>query len=251
MRIYSLHGEYLANNSCTDKAISTPLGQPTRSLNCACKKQEALVGRGCFDIPTIASSSAMLRAYAVAQVGGRQASYGQAETSVVVRRKLSLTASMPRVVRMGDEFQAGVIVTAANSGDNKECTASISCKVRTGCGFKHLVVLLSSHNKSSLEDVTRSTIAGDGACVQPYNKSSVAVSEWTAHTRSPSLACQPKYASLCLPSNTLSSLFASSGHGPVCWRCTGSAAFLPSCKHTTSVADTRKASTGGEMRPSS
>jgi hypothetical protein len=49
----------------------------------------------------------IFRAYAVSQVKG-QAAYGQAEKSLVTRRKLSLTASMPRIVRMDDVFMVGL-----------------------------------------------------------------------------------------------------------------------------------------------
>lgn len=33
--------------------------------------------------------------------------YGQAEAQLVVRRTLSLTASLPRIVRVGDAFMVG------------------------------------------------------------------------------------------------------------------------------------------------
>jgi uncharacterized protein YfaS (alpha-2-macroglobulin family) len=39
--------------------------------------------------------------------------YGSAETSLIVRRSLSLTPLLPRFARYGDTFEAGVIVTAA------------------------------------------------------------------------------------------------------------------------------------------
>jgi len=51
----------------------------------------------------------VVRAYAV---DGARALYGSSESKVVVRRVLSLTPSVPRFVRVGDKFEAGVIVTA-------------------------------------------------------------------------------------------------------------------------------------------
>jgi uncharacterized protein YfaS (alpha-2-macroglobulin family) len=38
--------------------------------------------------------------------------YGAAESQVIVRRSLSLTAALPRFARVGDKFEAGVVVTA-------------------------------------------------------------------------------------------------------------------------------------------
>eukprot|EP00798_Chlamydomonas_sp_ICE-L_P016462 gene16462-22683_t len=55
----------------------------------------------------------IVRAYAA---DGGRALYGAAESSMIVRRNLSLTPSVPRFVRVGDEFEAGVIVTMSGSG---------------------------------------------------------------------------------------------------------------------------------------
>jgi len=64
--------------------------------------------------------SFVIRAYAVDPVdaasvpkGGRQASYGGAESALIVRRPVSLEASVPRIVRVGDAFEAGVLVTGS------------------------------------------------------------------------------------------------------------------------------------------
>ncbi|GLI63593.1 hypothetical protein VaNZ11_006598 [Volvox africanus] len=54
----------------------------------------------------------VIRAYAAA---GRTAKYGSAEGEVVVRRRLSLTPSVPKFVRVGDTFEAGVVVTVGSA----------------------------------------------------------------------------------------------------------------------------------------
>lgn len=43
-----------------------------------------------------------------------RARFGSAETEVIVRRQLSLIPSAPRFVRVGDIFEAGVIVTVSD-----------------------------------------------------------------------------------------------------------------------------------------
>lgn len=57
--------------------------------------------------------SFVLRAY-VASVGSDSAAskYGSAESTLLVRKTVSLTPSVPRIVRVGDKFEAGVLVTA-------------------------------------------------------------------------------------------------------------------------------------------
>jgi len=55
----------------------------------------------------------VVRAYAASP----DAAYGSAEAEVLVRRRLSLTPSSPRFVRLGDEFTAGVIVTRGGDAD--------------------------------------------------------------------------------------------------------------------------------------
>lgn len=58
--------------------------------------------------------SYVVRAYA-ASSGAR---FGSDESSFIVARQLSLTSSIPRLVRVGDRFEAGIIVTLRGlSGD--------------------------------------------------------------------------------------------------------------------------------------
>ncbi|GIL86136.1 hypothetical protein Vretimale_13856 [Volvox reticuliferus] len=53
----------------------------------------------------------VIRAFAAA---GSSAKYGSGEAKVAVRRRLSLTPSIPRFARVGDVFQSGVIVTVGS-----------------------------------------------------------------------------------------------------------------------------------------
>ena len=53
-----------------------------------------------------------LRAYAVSADG---AHFATASTEIIVRRPISLTPAVPRVVRVGDTFACGVIVTLART----------------------------------------------------------------------------------------------------------------------------------------
>lgn len=39
--------------------------------------------------------------------------FGSVQTEVIVRRQISLTPSVPRFVRVGDGFEAGIIVTVS------------------------------------------------------------------------------------------------------------------------------------------
>ncbi|GLI68394.1 hypothetical protein VaNZ11_012780 [Volvox africanus] len=54
----------------------------------------------------------VIRAFAAA---GSSARYGSGEAKVAVRRRLSLTPSLPRFARVGDVFQSGVIVTVGSA----------------------------------------------------------------------------------------------------------------------------------------
>jgi uncharacterized protein YfaS (alpha-2-macroglobulin family) len=57
-----------------------------------------------------------VRAYAVSKGSTSQPSkYGANETQVIVRRPISLTASTPQSVRVGDDFEAGVIVSSPDT----------------------------------------------------------------------------------------------------------------------------------------
>jgi hypothetical protein len=66
--------------------------------------------------------SFVVRAYAVLASsekpapGERQANYGGAESSLIVRRPISLEAAIPRIVRVGDTFEAGVLLTGSLGG---------------------------------------------------------------------------------------------------------------------------------------
>ncbi|KAG2434214.1 hypothetical protein HXX76_007940 [Chlamydomonas incerta] len=54
----------------------------------------------------------VLRAFAAS---GAAAKYGSGEAKLAVRRALSLTPSVPRFVRVGDKFEAGVVVTVGSA----------------------------------------------------------------------------------------------------------------------------------------
>ncbi|GLI68405.1 hypothetical protein VaNZ11_012792 [Volvox africanus] len=54
----------------------------------------------------------VIRAFAAAGSSGR---YGSGEAKIAVRRRLSLTPSLPRFARVGDVFQSGVIVTVGSA----------------------------------------------------------------------------------------------------------------------------------------
>ncbi|KAF8063719.1 hypothetical protein HT031_003574 [Scenedesmus sp. PABB004] len=56
--------------------------------------------------------------------GGSELSYGAAEGALVVRRRVSLSPSLPRAVRVGDNFTAGVLVEAP--GLERETTVSVA-----------------------------------------------------------------------------------------------------------------------------
>jgi hypothetical protein len=59
----------------------------------------------------------VLRAYAAAPPNGEAATaYGAGEAPLVVRRGVSLVPSAPRIVRAGDAFEAGVIVSRPGAG---------------------------------------------------------------------------------------------------------------------------------------
>jgi hypothetical protein len=62
-----------------------------------------------------------VRAYAASPPGGEApTTYGAAEASVVVRRGVSLVPSVPRIVRAGDAFEAGVIVSRPGGGGDSD-----------------------------------------------------------------------------------------------------------------------------------
>lgn len=47
--------------------------------------------------------------------------FGTAESKIIVRRTLSLTASLPRFARVGDTFEAGVLVTVQGACPTAAC----------------------------------------------------------------------------------------------------------------------------------
>ncbi|KAG1668837.1 hypothetical protein FOA52_004932 [Chlamydomonas sp. UWO 241] len=94
----------------------------------------------------------VIRAYAVE---GSTARYGAAVTEVVVRRLLSLTPSLPRFVRIGDTFAAGVIVTGTGvEAGNPALTVGVGYKLAAaspapinGTGSSSKVVAISGEQK--------------------------------------------------------------------------------------------------------
>ncbi|CAD7696314.1 unnamed protein product, partial [Ostreobium quekettii] len=69
----------------------------------------------------------VVRAYA----GTDKARFGSAESEIIVRRALSMTPSAPRIVRVGDVFDAGVIITLSG-GTAAEEPVSVSLTVEGG-----------------------------------------------------------------------------------------------------------------------
>lgn len=97
-------------------------------------------GRGQFNFTAPPSlGTYVVRAYA-ATVG---AGYGGAEVQLRVRRPLSLTPSLPRFARLGDVFEAGVLVTLA-PGVAGGAVLKLSCEATSnkGDGSEAPIVLL-------------------------------------------------------------------------------------------------------------
>ncbi|KAG2494912.1 hypothetical protein HYH03_006847 [Edaphochlamys debaryana] len=65
----------------------------------------------------------VIRAFAA---DGPAAKYGSAQTKLAVKRQLSLTPSVPRFARVGDEFEAGVVVTVGSTPVNIRVTIQIA-----------------------------------------------------------------------------------------------------------------------------
>lgn len=64
----------------------------------------------------------VIRAYAA----GRQAQHGMAEIEVINRLPLTLTPSVPRFVRIGDSFEAGVVITVlTDASEDSNVTVSL------------------------------------------------------------------------------------------------------------------------------
>lgn len=70
----------------------------------------------------------IVRAYVASPPDGEAPTrYGSDESKVIVRRAVSLLPSIPRIVRSGDQFEAGVIVTSP--GATSEVSISVSAFV--------------------------------------------------------------------------------------------------------------------------
>ncbi|CAD7704742.1 unnamed protein product [Ostreobium quekettii] len=86
----------------------------------------------------------VVRAYA----GTDKGRFGSTEAEVIVRRRLSLTPSSPRVVRVGDKFEAGVIVTVSGESAS-DVPVTVDLKIEDGSGD-----FLSVAGESQMEAVT-------------------------------------------------------------------------------------------------
>ncbi|KAI8474281.1 MAG: hypothetical protein J3K34DRAFT_375003 [Monoraphidium minutum] len=75
-------------------------------------------GRAAADFEAPANLGAFsVRAYVVSRgAAGAASAYGANETQLVVRLPVSLTPALPRMVRVGDVFEAGVLVSAPDAG---------------------------------------------------------------------------------------------------------------------------------------
>lgn len=71
----------------------------------------------------------VLRAYVAGPGGGR---YGTKESEVMVRRQVSLTPSIPRFVRVGDAFEAGVVVALTSGAEPSDLTVKVSASLLAG-----------------------------------------------------------------------------------------------------------------------
>ena len=69
-----------------------------------------------FNVPDNIGTWVVRAVAVVAEKDGVTRRFGNAEAKVVARRPVSLLASMPRVVRVGDTFRAGCTVTAVRDG---------------------------------------------------------------------------------------------------------------------------------------
>ncbi len=89
-----------------------------------------------------------VRAYVTANPGptanstAAASKYGSNETDVVVRRALSLTPSVPVAVRVGDEVEAGVVVSATAASVTATITASLISNSSSGNATTMPLVLL-------------------------------------------------------------------------------------------------------------
>lgn len=82
-----------------------------------------------------------VRAYAAAPPDGEAPTrYGAAAAPVVVRRPLSLVPSAPRVVRAGDFFEAGVVVSTPGATSEQRVSVTASAGMLDGTAGKPVVL---------------------------------------------------------------------------------------------------------------
>jgi uncharacterized protein YfaS (alpha-2-macroglobulin family) len=99
----------------------------------------------------------VVRAYAASPPDGEAPTlYGAGESRVVVRRGVSLLPSLPRIVRTGDTFEGGVIVTSPGASGATKVTVVASIGGKAGAGRP--VVLQSG----AASDSTSVTVAAGG-----------------------------------------------------------------------------------------
>lgn len=118
-----------------------PAGSPAKSSgeDASLRRQSDFVTTPLFTVLTTKSDgrgtvtlkvpqnlgSFVIRAYAATKGSPIAASkYGSDESWLLVRRTVSLTPSVPRIARVGDKFEAGVVVTAAGSTTETSLTVS-------------------------------------------------------------------------------------------------------------------------------
>mmetsp|Transcript_14647 Transcript_14647/g.36469 ORF Transcript_14647/g.36469 Transcript_14647/m.36469 type:complete len:2268 (-) Transcript_14647:639-7442(-) len=125
-----------STSSSTTSSSSTPSVRlasdfATTPLFVAVRTAADGTGAATFTAPANLGSF-VVRAYAVARGGG---ALGAGEARLIVRRTLSLTPSLPRAVRAGDVFQAGVVVTLAGglrAGEAVSVLVLVGCDVGEG-----------------------------------------------------------------------------------------------------------------------
>jgi len=75
----------------------------------------------------------VIRAYVASPENGESPTqYGASDSSVVVRRPVSLVPSIPRITRTGDLFEAGVIISAPGSPEVTKVTVTASLVTKNG-----------------------------------------------------------------------------------------------------------------------
>ncbi|GMH44461.1 hypothetical protein BSKO_12413 [Bryopsis sp. KO-2023] len=122
-----------------EKFVSTPLFETTVSNDGAAEVN--------FTAPHNLGTF-VIRAYAVSG-GGR---FGSAENELIVRREVSLTPSAPRFVRLGDEFEAGAVITVV-SGTKRAPTVDVKVMLE---GERGELLEILDESEASVE------IGGDG-----------------------------------------------------------------------------------------